>query len=255
VHRSRSLLCLALALALSGCGAAGVPEITYEVAGSFPHQTDAYTQGLLFHDGFLYESTGQYGTSSLRKVNPQTGEVVQSIALDSMYFGEGLARVGDELFQLTWKENVGFVYDLETFELKREFAYDGHGWGLCWDGSVLWMSNGTGRLSARDPETFSVQREIQVTADGVALARLNELECVGDHIWANVYLSDRVVKIDKATGEVVGELDGFSLSSQSRRPPGDDGVLNGIAYVEETDVWLMTGKLWPTLFAVRITDQ
>ncbi len=250
---SRFSHCLVLAtvLAASACDP-GPTRLDYEIAATFPHDRDAYTQGLLFHDGFLFESTGQYGASSLRKVDPQSGSVVASIAIDSAYFAEGLALVDSELIQLTWKSGVAFVYDVETFELKRQFEYSGGGWGLCYDGNSLFMSNGSSRISIRDPQTFEVQSEIEVTSNGLPLARINELECVGDHLWANVYLTDRIVQIDKHTGEVAAELDAFALSLATLRPDNREAVLNGIAYVEETGVFLVTGKLWPTLFAIRL---
>lgn len=244
-------LVLATVLATSACDP-GPPRLDYEIAATFSHDPEAYTQGLLFHDGFLFESTGQYGASSLRKVDPQSGRVVASIAIDSAYFAEGLALVDSELIQLTWKSGLAFVYDVETFELKRQFEYSGEGWGLCYDGKSLFMSNGSSRISIRDPQTFEVQSEIEITSNGLPLARINELECVGDHLWANVYLTDRIVQIDKRTGEVTAELDAFALSLAALRPDNREAVLNGIAYVEETGVFLVTGKLWPTMFAIRL---
>lgn len=244
-------LVLAALLAASACDP-GLAEIDYEVAATLPHDPGAYTQGLLFHDGFLFESTGQYGASSLRKVDPQSGRVVASIAIDSAYFAEGLALVDSELIQLTWKSGLAFVYDVETFELKRQLKYSGEGWGLCFDGTSLYMSNGSAQISVRDPQTFEVQSEVEVTTNGLPLTMINELECVGDHIYANVYLTDRIVQIDKLTGEVVAELDGFALSLAALRPENRDAVLNGIAYIEETDIFLVTGKLWPTMFAIRL---
>lgn len=252
LKKLKFLALFAVMLAPQACDRGAVPEIGYQVAATFPHDPGAYTQGLLFHDGVLYESTGQYGTSTLRKVDAQTGEVLASVAIDSTFFAEGLARVGSELIQLTWKSEVAFVYDLETLELKRQFEYSGEGWGLCYDGTSLFMSNGSSKLSVRDPVTFQIQSEIEVTKGGFALASINELECVGEHIYANVYLTDKIVKIDKASGEVVGELDGFELSLASRRPGERDAVLNGIAYIEETGIFLVTGKLWPSLFALRL---
>lgn len=229
-----------------------VPQIEYEIAATLPHDPEAYTQGLLFHDGHLYESTGQYGASSLRRVDAETGGVVENLPLDSAYFGEGLALVGSELIQLTWKSGIAFVRDVETFELKRKHEYEGEGWGLCFDGESLFMSNGTSTLVRRDPRSFEVIEEIPVTRNGFRVSQLNELECVGDEVYANVYLTDRIVRIDKRSGEVTGELDGFQLSLAAGAPNQRDAVLNGIAYIPETDVFLVTGKLWPRVFALRL---
>ncbi|MEM7416479.1 MAG: glutaminyl-peptide cyclotransferase [Gemmatimonadota bacterium] len=237
----------------SGCAPEDI-TVEWELAGSFPHDTTAYTQGLLFHDRHLFESTGQYGESTLRKVNPESGAVVAQVALDSAYFGEGLALVGDTLVQLTWKEGVAFLYGVDSLESRGQFTYDGEGWGLCFDGSDLFMSDGTNVLQRRDAATFDLLEEISVEQDGFAVRQLNELECVGDHIYANVYLTDRIVQIDKVSGNVVGEINGARLSVPGGRPRDHGAVLNGIAYVEATDIFLMTGKLWRHVLAVRLND-
>ena len=239
--------------ALAGCGSP-VPSIEYEILGTFPHDPAAYTQGLLFHDGRLLESTGRYGESSVRRVDVPTGEVEASVAVDSALFGEGLARVGSELIQLTWKSGRAFVYDLETFEVLREHAYEGEGWGLCFDGESLWMSDGSSALERRDPRTFEVLATVEVTRAGSPQGRLNELECVADRIYANVYQTDLIVRIDKTTGEVLGQIDLSSVPLSARRPGDIDAVLNGIAYVPETDIFLVTGKLWPNLLALRLAN-
>ena len=253
MRRARGLLALAL-VALAGC-AAEVPAIEYEILGTFPHDPAAYTQGLLFHDGHLLESTGRYGESSVRRVDVPTGEVLARVAVDSALFGEGLARVGAELVQLTWKAGRAFVYDAETLEVKREHAYEGEGWGLCFDGESLWMSDGSSALERRDPATFAVLGTVEVTRGGVPRTRLNELECVDDWIYANVYQTDVIVRIDKATGEVLGELDLSSVPLSARKPGDPEAVLNGIAYVPDTGVFLVTGKLWPNLLALRLADD
>ena len=242
------------AVLLSGCQQAS-PSQGYQILETYPHDPEAYTQGLLFHAGYLFESTGRYGTSTLRKVDVETGDVVASVALDSAYFAEGLARVGSELVQLTWKAGIAFVYDIETLELKTQHSYSGDGWGLCFDGESLFMSDGSSTIFERDPETFEVLSEITALQEGFTIPQLNELECVGRYIFANVYQTNRIVKIDKRSGEVVGEIDGYSLSLAAERPNELDAVLNGIAYIEETDVFLVTGKLWQTLFAIRLTDS
>jgi glutamine cyclotransferase len=240
-------------IGLPACAApAPVPGIEYEILTTFPHDPGAYTQGLLFHDGHLFESTGQYGGSSLRKVHIESGRVVARTAVDSTLFAEGLALVGTELYQLTWKAGRAIVYDLETLEWKREYEYEGEGWGLCHDGASLYMSDGTSRLTRRDPSTFDVLEEVSVTGGGHAVPRLNELECVGGEIYANVYQTERIVRIDKTTGNVTGEIDGSRLSLRGGRPGGVDAVLNGIAYIPETGVLLLTGKLWSRVLAVRL---
>jgi glutamine cyclotransferase len=248
----------ALAVSMIGLGlgcatATPLPRIDYEIITTFPHDTGAYTQGLLFHDAYLFESTGRYGSSSLRKVHVETGRVVAETAVDSALFAEGLARVGSELFQLTWKEGVAVVYDLETLERKREYSYEGEGWGLCYDGDALFMSNGSSTLLRRDPESFDVLEEISVEGGGRAISALNELECVDQHVFANVYQTDRIVRIDKVSGQVTGEIDGGQLSLMGGSPGGVDAVLNGIAFIPETGVFLLTGKLWSKVLAVRLT--
>ncbi len=249
----RGLWTLALG-ALAGCASSTVPSIDYEMLGTFPHDPAAYTQGLLFHDGHLFESTGRYGESSVRRVDVPTGEVQARVAVDSALFGEGLARVGSELVQLTWKAGRALVYDLETFAALREFTYEGDGWGLCYDGEALWMSDGSNALERRNPQDFTVLATVEVTRNGSPQHRLNELECVDDWIYANVYQTDVIVRIDKATGEVLGEIDLSSVPPDARRPGDIDAVLNGIAYVPETGVFLVTGKLWPKLLALRLDD-
>ena len=240
------------ALGVAGCDSA-TPQIPYDIVANYPHDATAYTQGLLFHDGALYESTGRYGESTLRRVDPETGEVLASIPLDSAQFGEGLALAGDELAQLTWKSGTALFYDLESLELKRTVSYEGEGWGLCFDGESFYMSNGGSALTRRNRETFAAEAEIQVVEDGFPLARINELECVGEHIYANVYPTERIVRIDKRSGEVLAEIDGFNISMAGARPPNSEAVLNGIAYIPETDVFLVTGKWWPRLLAIRLS--
>jgi glutaminyl-peptide cyclotransferase len=223
-----------------------------EVLRILPHDTTAYTQGLLLHAGRLYESTGQYGESTLREVDPETGRVLRSVDLPDDYFGEGLARVGDRLIQITWREGVAFVYDIETLDVERTFEYEGEGWGLCFDGESLYMTTGGSILYRRDPESFEVLDTRQILLGGRALSQVNELECVGDDIYGNVYQTDRIVRIDKGTGRVVEELDASAVVPPGGRPRAADGVLNGIAYDPDRDVFFMTGKRWPSMFEVRI---
>jgi len=253
VNRSTVLPAL-LFWSLAACDA-GVQPLDYEILRSHPHDQEAYTQGLLFHDGFLFESTGRYGESSVRKTDLATGAVLQITPVAEEYFGEGLALVGSELFQLTWKSELAFVYDVESLELLRRVEYKGEGWGLCYDGEFLFMSDGTDRLFRRDPATFEVLEELQVTADGLSVWRLNELECVGEYIYANVYPTARILRIDKHTGHVLSEIDGFRLSAAARRVSDPEAVLNGIAHDPTTGTLFVTGKLWESLFEIEIAGE
>lgn len=247
---------LALVVVLvAGCGDEPPPEsLIYQVVRTLPHDSTAYTQGLLLHDGVLYESTGRYGESRIRAVDPATGEAILDLPLDSMYFGEGLARVGDRLIQLTWREGTARVLDIETLDSVGSFSYGGEGWGLCHDGTVLWMSDGTSTLSRRDPQTFQLLGTLDVTSGGRAVFRLNELECVDDTIWANVYQSSEIVRIDAATGRVTGVLNARALAADVGRLGDSDAVLNGIAWNPASGTFYLTGKLWSRLYEVRIDD-
>ena len=240
-----------VAMGLQGCDRA-VPVLEYEALRALPHDSEAYTQGLLYHEGRFFESTGRNGSSSVREVDPETGEVLRITPLAEEYFGEGLARVGLELVQLTWHAGMAFVYDLETLELKRTFDYEGQGWGLCFDGESLFMSDGTNRLTQRNPETFEIVGELRVTQGGYSVSSLNELECVGDVIFANVFQTNRIVRIDKATGHITGEIDAFQLSLGAERGPDPEAVLNGIAHDPDNGTLFVTGKLWDRIYELRI---
>jgi glutaminyl-peptide cyclotransferase len=222
-----------------------------EVVATLPHEPDAFTQGLLLHEDYLYESTGLYGRSSLRKVNPKTGEVVQRLALDPAYFGEGLERVGNRLVQLTWKEGLALVYDLDTLSLVQAHQYGGEGWGLCFDGEALWMSDGSATLYRRDPVDFSLQARMTVMRADWPQDRLNDLACVGDYIYANVWKEHRIVRIDKRSGRVDADIDATPLLALSGRPADPEAVLNGIAHDPMRDEFYLTGKFWPSMFRVR----
>ena len=226
-----------------------------EVISVRPHDPGAYTQGLLLHDGYLYESTGRRGESTLRKVDPETGEVLQMIDVPEQYFAEGLALVGDSLIQLTWQSNVAFVYDVDTFEQTGTYAYEGEGWGLCTDGEYLYMSDGTPFLDVRDPETFELIFSGLVTVQGSIVERINELECVGDYVYANVWKTDYIIQIDKRNGVVVAVIDASNLLTDEERARfGEQEVLNGIVYLPETDTFLLTGKHWPKMYEVRFVE-
>lgn len=223
-----------------------------EVISVRDHDPSAYTQGLLLHDGSLYESAGKYGGSTLREVDPATGEVLRSIDIPEAYFAEGLALVDDKLIQLTWQEETAFIYDLATFEQTGTFDYAGEGWGLCYDGRFIYMSNGSAFLSVRDPETFELIFSGLVTAQGSIVEKLNELECVGDYIYANVYQSNYIVRIDKTNGVVTAIIDTTDLVPPDERATWTTAeVLNGIVYLPDSDTFLITGKFWPKMYEVR----
>lgn len=229
-----------------------VPVYGYEVVRSYPHDAGAFTQGLVYHNGWLYEGTGLYGGSSVRQVRLETGEVERIRDLPPHYFGEGIAVVENRLIQLTWLSGVGFVYDLDTFEPLREFTYPTEGWGLSYDGVRLAMSDGSDRVYFLDPTTLERTGSIEVRADGVPVRRLNELEFVGGELFANVWQTDRIARIDPADGRVTGWIGLAGLLPPDRRGPGTD-VLNGIAFDPETGRLFVTGKRWPLLFEIRLT--
>jgi glutamine cyclotransferase len=244
---------LAAAAMLAGCmqvGSEEPGEIAVGIVEAYVHDPNAFTQGLAFHEGRLYEGTGHYGRSSLRAVDIGSGRVERIEPLDPAYFGEGIAIFDGAIYQLTWQNGIGFVYDLDTFEPLRTFRYDGEGWGLTTDGEALIMSDGTATLRFLDPETFRVVRRVDVQEDGRTVARLNELEYIDGEIWANVWYDDRIARIDPATGDVIGWLDLSGLYPRTER--GAEDVLNGIAYDDESGRLFVTGKNWPKLFELEI---
>jgi glutaminyl-peptide cyclotransferase len=240
--------------------AAAVEYLVPEVLSVRPHDTGAFTQGLLLHDGLFYESTGQYGESTLRQVDPETGDVLELATVPEQYFAEGLALVDDRLIQLTWKEKVAPVYDLETLEQVDSFAYEGEGWGLCYDelGERLIMSDGSATLYFRDPQTFDLLdpfetvNQVEVTFDGQPVTMLNELECVDGQVYANIWQIDFIIRIDPETGYVNQVINAAGLLTPEEIAALQPGsVLNGIAYDAENNVFYITGKRWPKLFEVR----
>ena len=256
---TRWLVVLGAVLTLGG--AANVPAVTgqgvattygYRVVNAYPHDSRAYTQGLVYRDGFLYESTGLNGRSTLRKVRLETGEIVQEHRLDAKYFGEGLTDWNSRLVQLTWQTNVGFVYDLTTFKPVRTFAYSGEGWGLTHDGKRLIMSDGesSGELRFVDPSSFKELGRLTVRDQNRPVGNLNELELVNGEIFANIYQTDRIARIDLSSGRVTGWIDLEGLLPVADRRGAD--VLNGIAYDRAGDRLFVTGKLWPRLFEIRL---
>jgi glutaminyl-peptide cyclotransferase len=234
---------------------AGTPvaQYTYTVVRTYPHDRRAFTQGLQYLDGQLYEGTGQNGQSSIRRVRLETGEVLQLRELPKEHFGEGIAIWKSELFQLTWRSGMGFVYDAKTFAPRRTFRYGGEGWGLTQDADGLIMSDGTDALRFIDPSTFKERRRLRVTLQGRPLRELNELEYVKGEIFANVWMTDTVARIDPKSGQVTGLIDLGNLLTPAERSTTD--VLNGIAYDAGGDRLFVTGKWWPKLFEVRIVRR
>ncbi len=232
----------------------GTPTFGFEVVQSWPHDPQAFTQGLVYREGKLYEGTGNYGESSLREVDLQTGGVLRRRNLAQQYFGEGVALFGGKLYQLTWRSQLGFIYDVATFDLVGQFSYTGEGWGLTDDGSSLILSDGTSTLRFLDPTTFAVRRSVKVTDAGREISRLNELEYVKGEVYANVWQTDFIARIDPATGNVTGWINLTGLLPEGERTTNTD-VLNGIAYDAAQDRLLVTGKRWPKLFQIRAVPR
>jgi glutamine cyclotransferase len=230
------------------------PVYGYRVVNTYPHDSRAYTQGLIFRDGFLFESTGLNGRSSLRKIKLETGEVVQQERVDPQHFAEGLAEWGGRLIQLTWQSNVGFVYDLATFRLQRTFRFTGEGWGLTHDGRRLILSDGTDTLRFLDPATFQARGQVSVRDGSVPVKDLNELEYVRGEIYANVWHTDRIARISPESGRVVGWIDLTGILS-SVYQLDSEAVLNGLAFDPGQDRLFVTGKLWPRLFEIRLEQR
>ena len=224
----------------------------YEVIQTYPHDRSAYTQGLVFLDGVLYEGTGLEGQSTLRKVKLETGEVMQQQMLAPEYFGEGIAVLGDKIYQLTWRTGVGFVYDRSTFALQKTFQYSGEGWGLTHDGRQLIRSDGTSLLRWMDPVTLTDVRSVYVQDSGTAVRQLNELEWVRGEIWANIYTTNRIARIDPSTGSVTGWVHLPGLLKPDDLAQRVD-VLNGIAFDAVGNRIFVTGKWWPKLFEIKLT--
>ena len=256
--RKRNLIALSMAVALVAVLVAWtfVDDLaaraarTVSVVATYPHDPNAFTQGLVVYDGKFLESTGQYGASSLRRVDIETGRVERLQALDAAYFGEGIAVLHDRLYQLTWQNGIGFVYDAKTFALERTVRYTGEGWGLTTDGTHLILSDGTSALRFLDPENLAVVRQLTVTDAEIPVVRINELEYVEGEIWANIWYQDRIARIAPDSGEVVGWIDLGTLYPRAGRPTND--VLNGIAYDAASERLFVTGKNWPQLFELAI---
>lgn len=233
-------------------------ELVVDVRSAHPHDVGSYTQGLLFHEGRLFESAGRRYQSDVREVDLRTGEVLRERPLADEYFAEGLAAVGDRLIQLTWEAGIAFVYDLETFEPIESFTYEGEGWGLCFDGERLVMSDGGPSLEFRDPETFEVLGEVPVTLSGAPLNDINELECVDGAVYANVWTKTFIVRIDPETGVVTDRIDASALDADYRDRTGNTDIydtLNGIAYDPASGLFFVTGKLWDRMYGVRFVPR
>lgn len=242
-----------------------LPVYSYEIVKTYPHDPKAFTEGLFYHDGFLYESTGEEGKSSLRRVELETGKVVQKFDLPREDFGEGIAMVGDKIYQLTWRQGLGRVFDAKDFKLIKEFSYQGDGWGMTTDGTNLIFDQGTHVLKFVDPETFKTVRTLPVMReDGKPLMQINELEWIKGELWSNVWHSEDpqilgkpnyIARIDPTSGKLLGwiDLDGISPQDQGGRDQ-DENTLNGIAYDAEKDRIFVTGKNWKKLFEIKLTE-
>ncbi len=224
---------------------------TYRVINSFPHDPEAFTQGLVFQNGTLFEGTGLYGKSTLRQVQLETGVVLRSISLASQYFGEGITIYNDRVVQLSWRSNTGFLYDKDSFQLLQTFSYPTEGWGITHDGVRLIVSDGTSTLYFWDPVTLEEIGRIEVHDQDGPVSRLNELEYVRGEVFANVWHTDRIARINPHTGRVTGWINLEGLLD-SEEETGSAGVLNGIAYDAENDRLFVTGKRWPKLFEIRL---
>jgi len=228
-----------------------VPISSIKVINTFPHDAQAFTQGLLYYDGYLYESTGLKGKSALRKINIKSGKILQEFKLDHKYFAEGIAISKNMIYQLTWQNNIVFVYDLLSFKLLHKFSYSAEGWGITSDGKNLFKSNGTAVIDCLDPEHFTVVRKISVHAGKIPIGNLNELEFIRGEIWANLFMEDVIVRISPQTGEVLGWVDLSPLYDQLPVNCRVD-VLNGIAYDQNNGRIFVTGKFWPKIFEIKV---
>ena len=251
----RLIAVLVALLAGPGAALAAVPVWGVSVVHVYPHDRTAFTEGLFYLDGYLYESTGLNGQSSVRKVDLASGRVLQSRALERQYFGEGIVAWRGRLIQLTWQNQVGFIDDLATLAERGRFSYVGEGWALTTDGRQLIMSDGTPQLRFLNPETLKETRRLAVTADGIPVRNLNELEWVKGEILANIWLTEYIARIDPVTGRVVGWIDLTDLISQADIRGDPDAIPNGIAYDAAHDRLFVTGKLWPRLFEIKLVKR
>ena len=258
---SKSCYWLLLATILIGCNTKPQEESTtsdnieFKVHSVFPHDTGSFTEGFVVHNGKLYESTGEEGHSWFGLLNIKTGKPEKKVDLAAEYFGEGITILNNKVYQLTWKNQQGFVYDLNTFEKLSEFTYETEGWGLTHNGKDLIMSDGKSSLFYLDSATLKVTKTLPVTYKGQLVTMINELEYVNGYIFANIWQTNSIVKIDPADGEVVGVLDLSTLAEQARIKNPQVDVLNGIAWYEGTKSLLVTGKYWPNIYALKLEDN
>ena len=227
---------------------------TYKVVNTYPHDRSAFTEGLVFEDGVLYEGTGLHGYSNLRRVKLETGEILQICELPPQFFGEGVTIYGNKIIQLTWKSHIGFVYDKYSFKLMQEFNYPDEGWGITHDGKHLIMSDGTSTLHFLDPETFKEIGQIEVSANDIPVTRINELEYIQGEIYANIWQTERIARINPLTGQVISWIDLKGILSPEDHSETVD-VLNGIAYDAKNSRLFVTGKFWPKLFEIELIGQ
>ncbi len=229
-------------------------KYNYEIVKVYPHDPHAYTQGLLYQNGILYEGTGQYGESGIRKTDMKNGKILSTLNIDSKLFGEGITIYQDKIYQLTWTSHQGFIYDLKSFSLESTFNYNTQGWGITSIGQQLIMSDGSHKLYHIVPTSFNVIKEVEVYDQNGPVKNLNELEYINGLVWANVWMQDRIVMIDPENGIIKGELDMSALLSAAERQKLDDSddVLNGIAWNPETQTIYVTGKRWPKLFEIKV---
>lgn len=248
-----------LALSCWSCGQTTPPpevqEYGFQVVHAWPHDASAFTEGLFYLDGYLYESTGLEHQSSIRKVRPETGEIVQKHEIPEQYFGEGIVNWKDRLIELTYKAQVGFVYDLAGLTVQKQFEYPGEGWALTQDGRRIIMSDGTAELRFWNPDTLQETGRLTVTEYGQPLKNINELEFIKGEIFANVWTTNRIVRINPGSGKVVGSIDLSGLLSPADIVPGQTDVLNGIAYDAKGDRLFVTGKRWPRLFEIKLVKK
>lgn len=245
---------LPLIITLLASASAQAPEFTYQIIHVYPHDRSAFTQGLEYRDGFLYEGTGQEGHSTLRKVKLETGKVIERIDLAPNYFGEGITVLKNRIFELTWRSQTGFTYDRATFKRLGTFSYPGEGWGLTNDGTTIYMSDGTPQIRVWDPQTLQERKRILVRDGNQAIENLNELEFIKGEIYANVWTTNRIVRFSPIDGHVIAWIDLTGLLKPADLNPPVD-VLNGIAYDAAHDRLFVTGKLWPKLFEIKLVPK
>lgn len=249
--RWRQVWLMVLAAFLAPSLAAQIPVYDYKIVNTYPHNDQYFTQGLLIHDGKMYEGTGRYGQSSLMQLDLESGQAVQRVDLAQRYFGEGIAVAGDRLYQLTWRENTAFVYDLQSLERITSHFIPTEGWGLTWDGEHLILSDGSHQLFFLDPQTMVAKRIVAVQAEGQPVRNLNELEYIDGEVWANVWMTEQIVRIDPSSGAVTGVID-LSGLRQRTTVGGSEAVLNGIAWDADQRRLFVTGKLWANLFEIEL---